>query len=56
VPSSFSRFLSEEEMLRVREIYLQSLEDTDAGADDQPASGAPTTVPPSATPADPSDT
>ncbi|MGW6202607.1 hypothetical protein ACWF9B_03000 [Streptomyces sp. NPDC055089] len=34
MPSSFSRFLSEEEMQRVRELHLQSLQD--AESDEQP--------------------
>lgn len=37
MPSSFSRFLSEEEMQRVRELHLQSLQDAelDEQSDDE---------------------
>jgi hypothetical protein len=45
MPTSFSRFLSEEEMRRVRELYMKSLQDADADqstpGDDQPPLDAP---------------
>lgn len=44
MPSSFSRFLSEEEMQRVRELHLQSLRDaeleTQAGSPEPEDSGS----------------
>lgn len=39
MPSSFSRFLSEEEMRRVRDLYLRSLEESGLG--DEPPSAVP---------------
>lgn len=33
MPNSFSRFLNEEELKRVRELYLKSLQDAEQGAE-----------------------
>jgi hypothetical protein len=37
VPSSFSRFLADDELRRVRELYLKSIEDP---SPEEPAAGA----------------
>ena len=45
MPSSFSRFLDESELQKVRDLYLESLAALDAeDADDQPEDAAPQPV------------